>query len=342
MPLAIDFGTRTLHLVQGQASKASVSINQAVLEPIPSGLIQDGIIREFGGLEIALKNMLTKNRIREKACVVTVNGSHIYTRELDVPNTKAKILDDVVSFEVQSSMSSNKEVVVEYTISKQKIPDKPDMLRVRASAMQLEYINDYNKLLRNCGLSPIALDVHPNALCKLLAGSMINDRPQSEGLSTMYVDIGAVTTTAYIVTNGEIAYSRIIPSGGIDIERYVITNNNDAPPDAQIAIEKLDLSLLNLRNIEPLGNAVRPLVTTINDGIQRIQQFLSGRMQNGRVDMIYLYGRTSVYDNFERTLAEAFGVQTEVIRKISKVTMPKNQPIAPYVNAIGAMIRQQG
>jgi hypothetical protein len=56
----------------------------------------------------------------------------------------------------------------------------------------------------------------------------------------------------------------------------------------QIDISKLDLSLQSLRNDEPFGNAVRPMVTTVNDGIQRIQQFLSGRLQNGRVDMIYI------------------------------------------------------
>ncbi|HAL73925.1 MAG TPA: hypothetical protein DCM45_02385 [Clostridiales bacterium] len=341
MSIAIDFGTRALHLVQGQASKTSVSIRQAFIDPLPSGLMQDGIIREFGGVEMALKTMLAKNRINDRNCIVTINGSHIYTRELDVPNTKGKILDEVVTFEVQSSMSATKEIAVEYTVTKQKVPNKPDMVHVRASAMQVDYINDYAKLLRNCGLTPVAMDIHPNAICKVIANTEINDRPIREGVSVMFLDIGAVTSTAYIITNGEITYTRIIPTGGIDIERYVMTRNNDAAASEQLDISKLDLSLQSLRSDEPLGNAVRPMVTTVNDGIQRIQQFLSGRLQNGRVDMIYLYGRTSIYNNLEKTLGEAFGVQTETIRKIGKVTMPANVPIAPFVNAIGAMIRME-
>ena len=341
MSIAIDFGTRALHLVQGQASKTSVNIRQAFIDPLPSGLMQDGIIREFGGVEMALKTMLAKYRINDRNCIATINGSHIYTRELDVPNAKGKVLDDVVSFEVQSSMSATKEVGVEYTVTKQKIPDKPDLIRVRASAMQVDYINDYNKLLRNCGLTPVALDIHPNALCKLISNAEINDRPIREGASILFLDIGAVTSTAYIITNGEIIYTRIIPSGGIDIERFVVTRNNDTVSSDQIDISKLDLSLQNLRNDESIGNAVRPMVTTINDGIQRIQQFLSGRLQNGRVENIYLFGRTSIYNNLEKTLGEAFGVQTETIRKINKVTMPADVPIAPYINAIGAMIRME-
>ena len=50
--------------------------------------------------------MLAKNRIHDRNCIVTINGSHIYNRELDVPNAKPKILDDIVAFEVQSSMSA--------------------------------------------------------------------------------------------------------------------------------------------------------------------------------------------------------------------------------------------
>ena len=342
MPIAIDIGTRAMHLVQGQASKNAVSIKQAFIEPTPSGLVQDGIIREFGGLEMALKTMLAKHRVHERNCILTINGSQIYSRELDVPNSKPKVLDDIVAFEVQSSMSATKEMAVEYTLSKQRVPDKPELLHIRASAMQVDYINDYNKLLRNCGLNPVALDIHPNALCKLLSNTTINDKPQHEGASVMYLDMGAVTTTAYIITNGEITYTRIIPSGGIDIERFVTNHNADAPRESQIDIEKLDLSLPSLRNDESLGNAVRPLVSTVNDGIQRIQQFLSGRMMNGRVEMIYLYGRVATYIGLEKTLGEAFSVPTEMIRKIGKVNMSANLPIAPYVNALGAMIRQQG
>ncbi len=341
MPIAIDFGTRSMHLVQGRAGKTSVSIQQAFIEPLPSGLIQDGIIREFGGLEMALRNMLSKYKIRDKQAIITINSSQVYTREFDVPHAKGKVLDDVVRFEVESSMSNDKEIAVEFVASKQNNQKDENMIHVRASAMQMQYINDYNKLLKNCGLTPVAMDIHSNAVCKLIDKSEINARPVREGTSIMLIDMGAVTTTAYIITDGEITYSRIIPSGGIDIERYVYNHNNDAEGKDQIDISTLDLSLASLRNDESLANAVRPLVTAVNDGIQRIQQFIAGRLQNGKVGMIYLYGRTSIYNNYEKTLNEAFGVQTEVIRSIGKVNMPRDIIIAPYINAIGALIRNQ-
>lgn len=339
MPIAIDVGTRALHIVQGKATKSGVTVRRALIEPIPSGLVQDGIIREFGGLEVALKNALAKYRIKDKACMVTINGSHIYSRELDVPKAKEKIMDDVVTFEVQSSLSGQKEVVVEYVQSRQPVPDKPDMVHVRASAMQLSYVNDYQKLLRNCKLKPVALDIHVNALGKLLSRSMINQRSLAE-TANIVVDMGGVTTTVYIVQNAEIIYSRIIPVGAIDIERYVLSHNEEMPTDQHLSLETLDLSLESLRNNESLGNAVRPLVTSVNDGLQRIQQFIAGRLQNAKIEQVYLYGQTALFHNFAATLGAAFRLPTEVVSSMNAVSLPPDTPIAPYLNAIGALIRQ--
>lgn len=339
MSIAIDIGTRALHLVQGKATKNNVVIKQAIIEVLPSGLIQDGIIREFGGMEMALRNMLSKYKIKDNSCSLTVYGSHIYNRELDVPNSKTKVVDDIVTFEVQSSMSTGKDAAVEYVKSRHVNLDKPDQLHIRASAMQMEYISDYYKLLKNCHLRPVALDVHPNAVSKAIAYSDINGRPQKENGSLMLIDIGAVNTIVYIFSKGEMIYFRVIPAGGIEIERYISSINEEAPASEQIDNEELVLSLDNLRSDENLANAVRPLVTTINDGVKRIQQFIAGKIPNGRLEQVYLIGRTAVYQGFDRTLGEAFDIPTETVRSIDKIKMPADQLLAPFVNAVGALIR---
>ena len=339
MPIAIDVGTRALHLVQGTVRKKQVTIKKAIIEPLQSGMIQDGIIREFAGLEITLRNMLQKHGINEKSCILTINGNHIYSRDIVVPRGKPKIMQDVVSFEMQSSLNSSKEMSIEYVLSKKPVPDRSDMVNVRASAIQIEYINDYHKLLKNCRLKPVALDIHANSLVKAIANREINDRPIRDDSSIMLLDIGGVTSSAYIFSKGEIIYSRIIPIGGIDIERYILKNNEKESPERQILIDRLDLSLDAVRRDAGLADAARPLVTTVSDGVQRIMQYLSSRLQNDRVSTIYLFGRTAVFTGFDRTLAETFNLTTEIVKKISQVTMPPDTPIAPYINAIGALIR---
>ena len=339
MSIAIDIGTRAMHLVEGKARGNRVDIKRAIIEPLASGLVQDGIIREMGGMEVAFRNMLKKHGIFDRSCILTINGNHIYTRELVVPRGKPKVMHDVVAFEVQSSMGANKEMATEFIVSKQPVLDRTDVVNVRASAVQLEIINDYHKLLKNCHVVPVALDIHANAMAKALVGREINGKPMKDGLATLVLDIGGVTSSAYIFRNGEVIYSRIIPIGGLEIERYIQQFNEKQTGGQQIMIEKVDLSLDSVRKNTELADAVRPIVSTINDGIQRLIQYMGSRMQNERVNQIYLCGRTATFSGLDRTLSDTFGIQTETIIKISQVNLPANISVAPFVNAIGALIR---
>ncbi|MBP8988748.1 MAG: pilus assembly protein PilM [Clostridia bacterium] len=339
MPLAIDIGTKAMHLVQGTARGKQVNVKKAFIEPLLSGLIQDGIIREFGGMELALKNLLQKYNIRDKYCSLTINGNHIYTRDIVIPKGKPEVMRDVVTFEISSSMNELKELAVEYVVSRKPVEGKPEMVNVRASAMQVAYVNDYYKLLKNCKLTPVALDIHPNAMTKAISGREINDRLPKENESFLVLDIGAVTSSAYIFNRGEIIYSRIIPIGGLDIERYVAHRNEKESNGQQIQLDQLDLGLDAIRKDAGLADAVRPMITTVNDGVQRILQYLSGRLQGERVTTVYLCGRTALFQGLDQTLSETLNIGTETLQKLSQVTLPAGVPIAPYINVIGALIR---
>lgn len=341
MPIAIDIGSRTLHLVQGSASAKEIMIKQMICEPLAFGLVQDGIIREFGGLEMAVKNMLSKHKIRDRACLLTLYGSHVYSRELDLPTAKAKDLDKIVSFEVQSSLGNNREVVVEYIVAKARPTDQPDKLHIRAAALQTSYVNDYYRLLRNCRLSPVALDLQPNSLAKLLNSRDINGRPLPDGKNVMFLDIGGVTTTAHVYNSGEVTYSRIIPIGGSELERAVNQNNKEAPPDRQLLIKDMDFSPDRLRENTFLTEPLRNMVATVSDGVQRIQQFLAGRQQGGRVEQVFIYGYPSTLKGLDKLLGEALILPVETVRELGHVHLSAQTSLAPCLNAVGALIRLQ-
>jgi type IV pilus assembly protein PilM len=249
-------------------------------------------------------------------------------------------MSNVISFEVQNAMNGNKEVCVEYVVSKQQNPDKPNLVHVRATAIQTDIILEFAKLLHNLKLRPLAMDIHPNAITKLLFERSINDSDPSDS-NIMAIDIGCVSSTTYVLSKGEILYSRIIPIGAIDIERYCINHNSNEKPENHISLDRLNLSLNNLRINQELGDAVRPLVMSLTDGVNRIQQFLSGRIQGNKVSKIYIYGRGSTFDGFEETLTESMNAKVEKIIKLSGVNSPENNDIAPYLNAIGALIRSK-
>ncbi len=423
MPIAIDVGSRALHLVEGQGSRQDVRIKRAIIEPLPPGLVQDGLIRDPSGLEMAIKGLLSKYRIHGRKCILTINGTHVINRELDLPPARPRDLDRIVAFEVQASIGNNREVVVEYTYTQPTSdrfsrgpqnqarkargkgtskarqsqaspsasstagssagtagysagspaigpagspsaspainpaaspaanqvagPDKPEArsddqapkLHIRASALQTDCVSAYHKLLRVCKLKPIALDIHPNSLAKLLRRRAVNDRPLRDGYNVMFLDIGAVTSTVYVYNSGEIVLSRIFPVGGSEIERTIANINEGKPPDQVFDIKNVDLTPGQFSNDDLLARPVRGLVASLSDGIQRIQQFLSGRSQGGRVELIYIYGRTATIKGLAELLTDTVNVPVELVKAISHIHIPSKAPLAPFMNAIGALIR---
>lgn len=338
MAISIDIGTRNVHLVSGQVNGNKIMIDRMIMDSIPSGLVQDGIIREFSSLELAMKNMFDKYKIKGKDGIITINGSHVYTRELDVPKAEPKIMSNVVSFEVQSTLNGNKDVVVEFIASKQQNKDNQNQVHVRASALQNDVVLDYAKLLHQLKMRPSAMDIHPNSISKLLHGRIINDTG-TQDTSIMLIDIGCVSSTTYVINNGDIVYTRIIPIGAIDIERYVVNFNNNEKSEKKISLDDIDLSINYLRLNTDLGDVVRPLVMSLTDGVNRIQQFLSGRIQGNKVEKIYIYGRGSTFNGLEDTLVESMGLKIERIRSLSGVSLPEGVDPSPFLNAIGALIR---
>jgi type IV pilus assembly protein PilM len=338
MSIAIDFGTRNIHLVVGQATGKRLRIDKMVVESIPGGIIQDGVIRDFSALEMALKNLFSTHRLKKGNCIVTINGNHVYTRELDVPKSAPKVLANVVDFEVRNAMNAANDITVEFVEHKQPNADKPNMLHVRASAIQTEYVLDYGKLLKALNLKPAAMDIHPNAITKLVTGRDINDSNE-QGRNVMLIDIGCISSTTYVIGGGEIIYTRIIPVGAIEIERYCQNAAGSDKSAEPIPLEQIDLSLNSLRINQPLGDAVRPLVIALTDGVNRIQQFISGRISGNKIEKIYIYGRGSTFPGLEETLSQSISLKVERVRKLSDLTLPPNGDPAPFLNAIGALIR---
>jgi type IV pilus assembly protein PilM len=339
MILSIDIGTRNLHIVEGKVNGRTVDIVRAAVEPISQGAIADGIIKDHAGLEVALRSALARRGFTGGNTVLTTNGSHAFVKELEVPILKPKETTSVINFEVLQSVGSGKDMVVEYVkIGESTTPEGGRVARIRAMALQKDVVADYYQMLRNTKLTPLAMDIHQNAIVKLFSGGTINGRP-IEGRSILLVDIGAASTCVYILTNGELVYNRLLPLGSIDFERYSLQKKIAAESEGKTYSPDLDLTLENVRADPLLADAVRPFFNTLSDSIQRIVQYHKGRVENFIVDDIFLFGGAASYQGFSETLGSILTLEVQTIQKMDRIHAPADIRIADYINACGAMIR---
>ena len=340
MILSIDIGTRNLHIVEGKVNGRTVDIVRAAVEPISQGSVSDGIIKDHAGLEVALRSALAKRGFSSGGnTVLTTNGSHAFVKELEVPILKPKETTDIINFEVLQTVGSGKDMVVEYVkIGESTTPEGGKTARIRAMALQKDIVADYYQMLKNTKLTPLALDIHQNAVVKLFSGGTVNDRP-IEGRSILLVDIGAASTCIYIFTNGELVYNRLLPSGSFEIERYANQKKVSLESEGKPVSFDLDLSLDAIRADSLLADAVRPFFNSLSDGIQRIVQYHKGRVDDFVVEDVFLFGGAASYTGFAETLGSLLTQETQTIQKMDRIHAPADIRIADYINACGAMIR---
>lgn len=338
MLLSIDFGTRNLHIVEGRVTGRTVEIKRAAVEPGAPGAISDGLIKDHAGLEVSLRSALARKGFKTGGVVLTVNSSHVFQKELELPQAKPKDLADMVRFEMLTSMGSGKDMVVEFVqAGETKNAEGTKLLKIRAAALLKETIADYFTVLKNVKLGAVAFDIHQNAVTKLFSGASVNGRKLA-GRSALLVDLGATTSTVYIFRNDEFLYSRLLPIGDQEIDRFLSQRRAAADSSGRSATEP-DFTVEALRADAELADAVRPYFNAVSDGITRIIQYQKARVDDFIAEDILLFGGAAKYPGIDSTLASILGQSVETIASVDRIKAPPGVRISDFINAAGAMIR---
>ena len=100
--ISIDVSSSNMKMVLGGYNRKTgvVSIDKFGLIPLESDTIADGVIADQFGVVMALKNALAKSNIQDKRAILTVEGSYLHTRDLELPAVKGDQLRDMVRYEI--------------------------------------------------------------------------------------------------------------------------------------------------------------------------------------------------------------------------------------------------
>ena len=114
--ISIDVSSSNMKMVLGGYNRKTgvVSVDKFGLIPLESDTIADGVIADQFGVVMALKNALAKSNIQDKRAILTVEGSYLHTRDLELPAVKGDQLRDMVRYEILGQGTNNRDMIVEY------------------------------------------------------------------------------------------------------------------------------------------------------------------------------------------------------------------------------------
>lgn len=300
--MAIDFGSSEIKIVVGHATKeGKVKVREVHQVKTPEEAIMDGKIMDFAMVKNCLSEVLKGIRgVRE--CVCTIQSTETITREMVLPLLKSQDMDQMIQMEVYQSFPIELEsYVVEHQITSEFMEDNIKKATVLTAALPKKIVESYLQLLGALKLKPIAMDIHSNAVSKLF--SQKDENIVNEDHQTQGKTIALMD-----MGNSQI-HIHVISDGALQFSRIIL---RELISDDEYLFAE----------------------------ISRYFQFYTSRKTGNRIDVIYLYGGNIQNNALETQMAEAVNILTFRIEKMSHVEIDEQTAIGPYLNAIGALIRQ--
>ena len=341
--VSFDIGTNSTKIVCGKHFKGRVTINKCINIKTPEGSVADGKIINKEVLCDVLKFTLDQNNVKAKDGICTTNSSLIINRDIVIPKVQPEEMDTVIRFEIQQYLPINlNDYVIQYTILDEIVEDTGVKLKVNVISFPERVAYSYYELLNGLNLNPYILDVTYNSLNKVANYSELTKGIKGLRGTVAFVDMGATSIDVTILKNGKLDFTRMIKSGGDNID-FALSHKLDVSIKSTESIKIKNGNLDHIKEDDIVNLTIKDIIDSILDDIERIIQFYKNKSSSGELDKIYIYGGTSNLVGMDKYIGNKFNIPTEKISNLINIDFITNElketSMEQYLNAIGSIIR---
>lgn len=346
--LAIDIGSRSIKLVEGKFRNNQLSVDNCSMTDTMEGAVREGAIIDKLVLKENLKQAVRKNKLSTDKAIITIKNQLVISRDISLPPVPDAELRSMIALEMEQFVPNlATEYVLGFYLLEQNAIDT-NQNRFRAVAMPKSIINDYSSIIKEVGLKPVVVDVHANAIAKLVEMNYIRSDSGQSAVSTWntaaFIDLGYDQTEINIFSAGKPAFTRLLSFGSRQLLADIAREQALSIPKAEeFLIKKADLHHSD-------GDQIMSMIRTYaNRWINEIQtnvQFFVGRSQERRPEAYYIYGGFAGLKGLTDLISSTANVPVRYMDNFPAVNLQKNTQgqsvdLALYANSLGAIIRKE-
>lgn len=354
--LAIDMGSSKIKIVHGAVDKDKIIINEYDIVDTPQSCLEDGKITNLEMLVYVIKEVINKNKMREKNLVLNITGTGIITRDIQIPKSTDEEIGKILEFEAQQYFPVELDnYVIDFKVQEEIDNGEGNLNRVLLVAAPKSQVDEYMKIHKKIKMEIEAIDIPANNIFKLFFGENYLDKKfENKELPKEFavLDIGAKTTGVYIFSGGKLKFSRILLNGSTDIDELISSYLNvDFKKAEELKImmgrlvgeeesEGLEDEVLQMSNI------IKPAISSVMNDVNRFFEFYNSRSTGNRLEKILICGGGSKLIGMDTFLSSYFNMPVEylmpfenVIYKGRKSKEDFSSDYLMMANAIGGIIR---
>jgi type IV pilus assembly protein PilM len=326
--IGLDIGSSAIKLVEAEKKRSGWVVRNFTSLALPEDTIVDGEIVNHAAVVEAIKSILKEASTRSKMVATSVAGSSVIIKHISIPKTAPKEIEDQVYWEAEQYIPFDmKEISLDFEVVQEDMGDgKMDILLVAAKK---DFIEKRLAAVRECGLTPMVLDIDVLAL----ANVFWENYEMTPDNAVILVDVGASLTKINIVSSTTTIFTRDVAVGGKNLTQEIQNKLG-------ISFQEAEVLKIDACSTGQIPEEVLPLVNAISENIsleiRRSLDFYAASPIQLPVTAVFLCGGASRIPGLSNMLSEILGLPIEYLNPFAKVAFSGRQFSEEFLTAISS------
>jgi type IV pilus assembly protein PilM len=303
--VGVDVGNDVLRAVEvadfDKPRPTVLRYHQAVL---PDGAVQRGEVIEPNTVAETLKHLWKTGGFTSKRVVLGVGNQRVFARELIVPRAPLKHIREALPFQVQDMLPVPvADALLDFYPVAEAVTDHgaPGIRGLLVAAVK-EAVANKVLAAKLAGLTVVDVDLIPFAVSRVLISRA------GIGGGVVLMDIGANTTSVVMTADGVPQFVRIIPAGGEDVTRALVSELGMDAAQADAAKRRLGLATNVDPGDHPRAEVIHRVTGELINSLRNTVSFFANTRPDQAIGQVVLSGGGSYLAGLPESLSRVTGL----------------------------------
>ncbi len=216
--IGLDIGSKTFKVASVEETKKGHNLKEFGMTDIPSGVIEEGSIKDPEQAADSIRQLFTTFNIKERNVALSIGGYSVIVKKINVEAMSEDELQETINVEAEQYIPFDiSDVNIDFQILGEN-ENNPDQIDVLLVAAKKEIINDYVNLTQMAGLNPCIIDIDAFSLQNIYE---LNYETKDENIAL--IDIGASKTSLNILKGNSSVFIRDVSLGCGQINERIVS-----------------------------------------------------------------------------------------------------------------------
>lgn len=216
--IGLDIGSKTFKVASVEEIKKGYNLKEFGMIDIPSGVIEEGSIKDPEQAADSIRQLFTMFNIKERNVALSIGGYSVIVKKINVEAMSEDELQETINIEAEQYIPFDiSDVNIDFQILGEN-ENNPNQIDVLLVAAKKEIINDYVNLTQMAGLNPCIIDIDAFSLQNIYE---LNYETKDENIAL--IDIGASKTSLNILKGNSSVFIRDVSLGCGQINERIVS-----------------------------------------------------------------------------------------------------------------------